>query len=180
MKILVAAASRHGGTWEIAGEIGRALASELRGQATVRVSRAEDVTSVDEFDVVLVGSGVYLGQWLEQARNVVGEHAEVLRTKNVWLFSSGPVGAPLKPAAEPDPVDVARLMVASGARGHVVFPGRIDRNLLRFAERAVVTALRVKDGDYRDWPAVRAWAGEIAAAVKPARTKEVSGYAERG
>ncbi|MFJ8916448.1 flavodoxin domain-containing protein [Amycolatopsis sp. NPDC102389] len=178
MKMLVAAASRHGGTWEIAEEIGRALASELRGHATVRVSRAEDVTSVDEFDVVLVGSGVYLGQWLEQAKDVVGEHAEALRTKNVWLFSSGPVGTPPKPAE--DPVDVARLMVSSGAREHVVFPGRIDRSLLRFPERAVVTALRVKDGDYRDWPAVRAWAGEIAAAVRPARTKEVSGHAQHG
>lgn len=177
MEILVAAASRHGGTWEIAEEIGRALASELRGHATVRVSRAEDVTSVDAFDVVLAGSGVYLGQWLEQARDVVGEHAEVLRTKSVWLFSSGPAGTPPKPAE--DPVDVARLMVSSGARGHVVFPGRIDRSLLRFAERAVVTALRVKDGDYRDWQAVRTWAAEIAAALKPARTKEVSGHAER-
>ncbi|RSN60954.1 protoporphyrinogen oxidase [Amycolatopsis sp. WAC 04182] len=178
MKILVAAASRHGGTWEIAEEIGRALASELAGHATVRVSRAEDVTSVDEFDVVLVGSGVYLGQWIEQARDLVGEHADVLRTKNVWLFSSGPVGTPPKPAE--DSVDVARLMVSSGARGHVVFPGRIDRSLLRFAERAVVTALRVKDGDFRDWPTVRAWAGEIAATVTTARTEEVSGHAERG
>ncbi|KZB85816.1 flavodoxin domain-containing protein [Amycolatopsis regifaucium] len=179
MKILVAAASRHGGTWEIAEEIGRALASELRGHATVWVSRAEDVTTVEEFDVVLVGSGVYLGQWLEQARDLVGEHAAVLRTKDVWLFSSGPVGTPPKPAVDPDPVDVARLMVSSGARGHVVFTGRIDRSLLRFTERAVVTALRVKDGDYRDWAAVRAWAGEVAAVVKPARTKEVSGHAER-
>ncbi|MFI7117367.1 flavodoxin domain-containing protein [Amycolatopsis sp. NPDC049868] len=178
MKILVAAASRHGGTWEIAEEIGRALTAELRGHATVRVSRAEDVTTVDEFDVVLVGSGVYLGQWLEPAKDVVDKHAEALRAKKVWLFSSGPVGTPPKPAE--DPVDVARLMVSSGAREHRVFPGRIDRSLLRFAERAVVTALRVKDGDYRDRSAARAWAGEVAAALKPARTREVSGHAERG
>lgn len=178
MKILVAAASRHGGTWEIAEEIGRALASELRGYAVVRVSRAEDVAAVEEFDVVLLGSGVYLGQWLEAARNVVGEHAGVLRSKKVWLFSSGPVGTPPKPAE--DPVDVTRLMTLSGASGHVVFPGRIERSLLRFAERAVVTALRIEDGDYRDWPAVRAWAGEVAAALKPARTREVSGHVERG
>jgi len=178
MKILVVVASRHGGTWEIAEEIGRALASELGEYADVRVSRAEDVTTVDEFDVVVMGSGVYLGQWLEQARDVVGKHAEVLRTKEVWLFSSGPAGTPPKPAE--DPVDVARLVVLAGARGHVVFPGRIDRSLLRFAERAVVTALRVKDGDYRDWPAVRAWAGEIAAVLKRTRTGEVRGHAGRG
>ncbi|UMP07253.1 flavodoxin domain-containing protein [Amycolatopsis sp. EV170708-02-1] len=153
MKILVAAAGRHGGTWEIAEEIGRALVSELRGSAVVRVARAEDVTTVEEFDAVL-------------------------RTMKVWLFSSGPVGTPPKPAE--DPVDVTRLMTLSGARGHVVFPGRIDRSLLRFGERAVVTALRVEDGDYRDWPAVRAWAGEVAAALKPARTREVSGHVERG
>ncbi|MFD6068222.1 flavodoxin domain-containing protein [Amycolatopsis lurida] len=178
MKILVAVASRHGGTWEIADEIGLALASELRGYAVVRVSRAEDVTTVEEFDVVLVGSGVYLGQWLEAAQDLIGGRAEILRTKKVWLFSSGPVGTPPKPAE--DPVDVTRLMTLSGARGHVVFPGRIERSLLRFAERAVVTALRVKDGDYRDWPAVRAWAGEVAAALKPALTSEVSRHVQRG
>ncbi|MEV4603385.1 hypothetical protein AB0K15_39085 [Amycolatopsis sp. NPDC049253] len=61
-----------------------------------------------------------------------------------------------------DPVDVSDVLVATAAREHRLFGGRIERARLRFPERAVVTALRVKDGDNRDWPVIRAWARAIA------------------
>jgi menaquinone-dependent protoporphyrinogen oxidase len=78
----------------------------------------------------------------------------------VWLFSSGPVGDPLKP--EEDPVDVAQIVSIVGARGHRVFAGKIDKSRLSLAEKAIVKALKVPDGDWRDFGAVAAWAGEIA------------------
>jgi menaquinone-dependent protoporphyrinogen oxidase len=59
-------------------------------------------------------------------------------------------------------------MGITGARGHRVFPGRLDRDLLSFGERAMVTAMRAPVGDFRDWGAVAAWADEIAAAVTDA------------
>jgi menaquinone-dependent protoporphyrinogen oxidase len=49
-----------------------------------------------------------------------------------------------------------------GARGHRVFPGRIDKARLSIGERAMVTAMRAPVGDFRDWDVVRAWAEEIA------------------
>jgi menaquinone-dependent protoporphyrinogen oxidase len=49
-----------------------------------------------------------------------------------------------------------------GARGHRVFPGRLDKHLLAIGERAMVTAMRAPVGDFRDWEAVRGWAEEIA------------------
>ncbi|OXM45396.1 flavodoxin domain-containing protein [Amycolatopsis alba] len=174
MKILVAAASRHGATRDIADEIGRCLGSELGGRAVVEVQSAEDVVSVEDYDVVLLGSAVYMGHWLDGAKTLIEQH-EVLRHKDVWLFSSGPVGEPPKPADEP--LDVAGLMTLSRAHGHRVFQGRIDRSRLRFAERAMVAALRVKDGDYRDWTAIRNWATEIAAQLK---ATEGSGHVGRG
>jgi len=101
-----------------------------------------------------------MGRWLEEARLLVEEHAALLAARPVWLFSSGPVGDPLKP--DEDPVDVADVVTSTGARGHRVFPGRIDRGRLRFAEKAVVLALRVPDGDFRDWAAIEDWANGIA------------------
>jgi menaquinone-dependent protoporphyrinogen oxidase len=57
-----------------------------------------------------------------------------------------------------------------GARAHRVFPGRLDKHLLGIGERAMVTAMRAPLGDFRDWDALRAWAGEIAAELAvPAR-----------
>jgi len=73
----------------------------------------------------------------------------VLRSRPVWLFSSGPVGDPPKPGA--DPVDAATMSTASGARDHRVFSGKLDRSLLRFTDKAIATALRAPAGDFRDW-----------------------------
>ncbi|HEX5417857.1 MAG TPA: flavodoxin domain-containing protein [Chloroflexota bacterium] len=56
MKILVAVASRHGSTREIADVV----AQELRASGHVAVPRdARDVESVDEYDAAVVGSAVY-------------------------------------------------------------------------------------------------------------------------
>jgi menaquinone-dependent protoporphyrinogen oxidase len=64
-----------------------------------------------------------------------------------------------------DPVDVADLMAATKAGGHRVFAGRIVRKRLSFPEKAIVMALRVPDGDFRDWDEIDAWATEIADAL---------------
>jgi menaquinone-dependent protoporphyrinogen oxidase len=53
-------------------------------------------------------------------------------------------------------------MVLTGARGHALFPGRLEKSRLSVGERAMVTAMRAPLGDFRDWDAVRAWAAEIA------------------
>jgi hypothetical protein len=60
----------------------------------------------------------------------------------------------------------------AGARGHRVFPGRLEKHLLGIGERAVVTAMRAPVGDFRDWEAVRAWAEEIAEEMTENRGRE--------
>ena len=81
----------------------------------------------------------------------------------MWLFSSGPVGDPPKP--EEDPVDVADLVATTNACEHRVFAGKLVRKQLNFPERAIVSALRVPEGDFRDWTEIRQWAAGIADAL---------------
>ncbi|QWF85932.1 flavodoxin domain-containing protein [Amycolatopsis sp. CA-230715] len=116
-------------------------------------------------------TAVHIGHWLGTAARFVDRHAAVLRAMPVWLFSSGPVGEPLRPAEATE--FTARLLADTGAVEHRVFGGKIDRGVLRFAERALVKALRVKDGDYRDWHAISAWGREIGLtlAKTPSRTE---------
>jgi menaquinone-dependent protoporphyrinogen oxidase len=161
MRVLVAAATKHGAT----GEIAQAIADTLRDQGLdPAVLEPERVDTIDGYDAVVLGSAVYAGHWLKPARDLVGRCGPALAARPVWLFSSGPIGDP--PKSEEDPVDVAELLAATSAREHRVFAGKLVRKQLSFPERAIVTALRVPDGDFRDWPEITGWAAGIATALR--------------
>ena len=161
-RVLVLAASRHGATAEIAAALAECETGRAGGLTAIAmpVEQRPDATA---FDAVILGSAVYAGHWLDSAREYAATHADVLRRRPVWLFSSGPIGEPPFPPDEP--YDVQPLIPLIGPRGHRVFPGRLDKGRLSFGERAMVTAMRAPLGDFRDWDAVRAWAAEIAESI---------------
>jgi menaquinone-dependent protoporphyrinogen oxidase len=165
MRILVVAASRHAATAEIASRIGGTLADRLAARgipAEIHVRHAEEVGHLEGYDAVVFGSAVYEGRWLKPARDLARRQAAQLRSVPLWLFSSGPVGDPRVADAAPPSVPGGL-----GARAHRVFPGRLDRDRLGHVERLLARAALAADGDYRDWGAVTAWAGEIADALCP-------------
>lgn len=174
MKVLVSAASRHGATSEIAEEIGRTLREALHERDEVDVRPAEQVSSVEGYDAAVLGSAVYAGRWLQPARELAERHAGALAAMPVWLFSSGPVGDPPRPS-EGESVDVSVILEATGARDHRVFAGRLDRRTLGFAEKAIVLALRVAEGDFRDWETIRVWAREIAGELRREARSDADG-----
>ncbi|WP_217897210.1 flavodoxin domain-containing protein [Geodermatophilus saharensis] len=170
------AASRHGSTAEIASVLAAEIAGCPAGRdaalsaAAVPAGAGPDPAS---WDAVVLGSAVYGGRWLAPAHDLAVRHVADLRRKPVWLFSSGPIGAPPFPPDEP--YDVGTLTALLPVHGTRVLPGRLDPARLRFEERAMVTAMRAPVGDFRDWEAVRAWAREIAgvlAAEEPAARRE--------
>ncbi len=161
MRVLVTAATKYGATGEIAQAIGDVLAEV---GLDIAVIPPEEVGTVEEYDAVILGSAVYAGHWMKPAKELVDRSASVLAARPVWLFSSGPVGDPPKP--EEDPVDVAEIAQATKARGHRVFPGKIVKKHLSFPEKAIVLALRVQEGDFRNWAEIRGWASEIADALR--------------
>jgi menaquinone-dependent protoporphyrinogen oxidase len=158
MRVLVASASRYGATHEIADAVGATLRA---AGLEVEVRHADEVSGFADFDAAVLGSAVYMGRWLEPARALVDLRAPALAGIPTWLFSSGPIGDPPKPA-EDKAVQIDEIVEATGARGHVVFSGRLDKSAMRFGDRAVVTALRSPDGDFRDWDAIASWASGIA------------------
>ena len=158
MKVLVAFASKHGATEEIARSIGEILSGQ---GLTVEVKRMEDVDAVLPYSAFVLGSAVYMGGWLRAARNFVDDHAELLARHPTWLFSSGPIGSPPHPAAT-DSFSVPDLLATTRARDHQLFGGKLDKASLGLRERALAGALRVPSGDYREWDAVTAWATAIA------------------
>ncbi|MGN8245697.1 flavodoxin domain-containing protein [Cellulomonas soli] len=160
MDVLVAVASRHGGTWEI----GDVVAEVLRGRGHVVDVRApEDVTTVAGYDAVILGSAIYLAHWMPTARELAERCEDELVSRPVWLFSSGLATQPANSANSPH--EIAALRERLGARGHRHFRGRLDRAVLSFAERAVIAGGRAREGDHRDMAAVASWAGDIADAL---------------
>jgi menaquinone-dependent protoporphyrinogen IX oxidase len=49
----------------------------------------QDIGDLAMFDAVVLGSGVYMGSWMPEAREFV-EKKKTLASMPVWLFSSGP------------------------------------------------------------------------------------------
>ena len=65
MKVLVTAASKHGGTTDIA----TAIAEELRAAGLLpTIVEPSQVTGLDGYDAVVLGSGVYAGRWRFERR----------------------------------------------------------------------------------------------------------------
>jgi menaquinone-dependent protoporphyrinogen oxidase len=167
VKVLITAASLHEATGEIAAVLGEEL---TRQGLAVTVIPPEAVNDIESYDAVIIGSAVYTGHWLAPAKDLVYRYLDVLASRPVWLFSSGPVGDPsgkLSKAMQKDPVDVAELSAATHARGHVMFAGKLDPKTLSRPQQAALLIFRRLNGDFRDWSAIREWACSIAQELTP-------------
>jgi len=55
---------------------------------------------------------IYAGRWLKSAKDLVERTSSRMHGIPVWLFSTGPIGDPLRP--EGLPADVASMLEQSG------------------------------------------------------------------
>ena len=180
MKILVAYASRHGATRGIAEHIARTL--EWAG-LDVTLRPVEDAGPADDYGAFLIGSAAYMGGWLGEATAFVRHHRAVLAARPVWLFSSGPVGTEtvdakgrdqLKAAEPKEFEEFARTIrprdqrVFFGAYHPDAAPAGLAEVLMaKFMRLAPAVRKALPAGDFRDWPAIEAWAEAIAHELAP-------------
>jgi menaquinone-dependent protoporphyrinogen oxidase len=159
-RVLVAYSSRHGGTAEMAEWIAAELA-----EAGLPVD-TRDVAAVDSlegYDAVVLGSGVYMRSWRRDARRFLGRYRRELADLEVWLFSSGPVDPEVSVPNDDIGPGLARRAQQIKAQGHVTFGGVLRADTEGWLARRL--ARRGMAGDYRDETAVRAWAASIAATL---------------
>lgn len=107
--------------------------------------------------------------WRKAAVTLLKRYAEELAQKPVWLFSSGPTG-------DQDPLEATEgwrfltnlqpIADAIQPRDIALFRGAIDEAKLGLLDKLMVKAAKAPFGDFRDWETIRAWAGEIAAALQ--------------
>jgi menaquinone-dependent protoporphyrinogen oxidase len=167
--VLVAYATRLGSTRGIADAIGQRLRTHGHH---VLVRDVHDDAAPGQFDAVVLGSGVFAGHWHKPAVEYARRHEAELATRPVWLFSSGPVGEARPNQALPDPGELNELRRKLRPVDHRVFWGALDRSAIEesdlgFLERQI-TERFIPEGDWRDWPAIDAWADDIARRLMPA------------
>lgn len=161
LKILVAVASKHGSTSEIAEVIAEELIMANFEVELQDLCDKDNAGEIDQYDAVILGSAIYAGNWLPEAKDFARQHQAALSKLPVWLFSSGPLGKD-----DPQPAnDPAKLAVSLGevkVQDHRVFVGKLDLADLGFAERLITKVVKAPTGDFRDWVGIKEWAGEIA------------------
>jgi menaquinone-dependent protoporphyrinogen oxidase len=174
MTVLVTAASKHGATLEIAETIARVL--ENRG-ITAEFVAIDDVVELGSYDAHVVGSGIYLGNWLKRAHRFIDAHAAELSRRPTWLFASGPIVGEPPVADDPNALRAGlaeRLLQATHAREHRVFAGSLDMSKLGLLEKAAVHGAHASEGDHRDWGEIYRWAEGIAAQLRTEQTTQQS------
>jgi menaquinone-dependent protoporphyrinogen oxidase len=149
--VLVTFACQNGSTAGIAETIATTL-REAGLQAECRPTAA--VRDLAPYSAVILGSGVFLARRRTDGGGFLARHLDELGGRPLWLFSAGPIGG----APGDDDSTVVQVARAVGARGAAAF------GTARLQVAADDGGLG--RGDWRDVERVRAWAMEIARALR--------------
>jgi menaquinone-dependent protoporphyrinogen oxidase len=163
-RTLVAYASKHGSTEEVARAIGAQLCAAGHH---VDVRDAAIVTDVAPYDAVVLGGSLYMGRWHADARAFLRHYRAALEERPLAVFALG------SRTLQEDDVAASRRQL-DNALEHLdihpalvtVFGGVVEPGKLRFPLN------RIPRSDARDWTAIATWAGEVATRCSASRQPE--------
>jgi len=158
--ILVGYATRYGSTGEIAGLI----ADELRaaGYSIECKSLKGGGIRPCGYDAAVLGSPLYMGKWLAEAREYVSRERVCLSRIPVAVFCVGYSFRDQSPAslqAGCEALSEVRALIP--VRDMAFFPGRVDHSRVSPADRAILALAKVIPGDFRDDGLVRSYARRL-------------------
>jgi menaquinone-dependent protoporphyrinogen oxidase len=163
--ILVTYESQYGSTAEIAHYIGKLL----RKKNKVDVLRIKDVKNPARYSQIIIGSPIQYDKWMPEAREFVSQNRMVLKNKSIAFFftclvlsqktektktKANEYAAKLyKIAPEVKPVSIGK------------FAGVLNYDkmslVIKYLFKGIMAFKKVKEGDYRDWNAVKNWVKTI-------------------
>jgi menaquinone-dependent protoporphyrinogen oxidase len=166
MKLLVAYATTHGSTAEVAEFIGQVFREH---HVETTVAPANQVQSVKGYDAFVVGSPVYGGMWLSDISQFLVRFEKELAQKPFYYWMT------CIRVLEPDGRDHALTeyihrptLDKLGARDVGVFAGKLNLEDIDWKERWTLAARYdgaalpgMRSDDFRDWKAIRQWATQV-------------------
>lgn len=166
IKILVGYASCCGSTGGIAEAIGRQLCA---AGARVDVKLLTDVDDPSVYDGLVVGSAIHGGEWLPEAVKFVAKHEKLMAQKKVAYFVSclalSKITAHNQKIAEAYVHSIVPKAPAVQPLAQTAFAGAVFFEKMPKKYVPVMKLIAKKDGDYRNWEAIRAWADGLAPAM---------------
>jgi menaquinone-dependent protoporphyrinogen oxidase len=167
-RVLVAYATAAGSTAGIAERITAVLTTA--GCEAVCRPAAPDL-DLAGFDGFVVGSAVQDMAWLPAAVDLL-ERVAGIRDRPVWCFSVGgvsPGGRFTRYLTRKEAARVEQQFPAAFTpREHRVFGGIVEMRGVPLRGRLLYRITGAHSGDHRDWPAIEAWARNVAAALTTA------------
>ncbi|MBI5960023.1 MAG: flavodoxin domain-containing protein, partial [Chloroflexi bacterium] len=140
------------------------IAQQIRSHGVeVDVCPVKEVTTLDGYSAVIVGSMVRIGKWMPEALKFVETHRSTLAQKPTALFT---VCMTLAEDNETNRQQVLNEFMAP-VRGVVeprsigLFGGVMNLEQHPFLLRFMLQKMNTPRGDFRNWDAIRAWADEI-------------------
>jgi|GEM_PF-327502 len=158
-QVLVTYATKHGSTRQTASEVAKIFAA---GGVSVDLKPVQEVDDVRPYDVVILGSPIYMGKMLPAAIEFVDLHQETLRKRRLALFLLGLAHFRDGDKAEKDAEAAAeeiRRFVEPVTVCH--FTGRKPSCSLPLREKVILHMMKIPKNDIQDLESVRSWAKEI-------------------
>jgi menaquinone-dependent protoporphyrinogen oxidase len=152
-QVLVAYATKHGSTEEVAQEIARIVGSL---GAQVRLVAASKVKDLGASSLVVLGAPLYAGKWHKDAVRFLKRHRSALADRKVAIFALGP-RSPREEGAWPRCREQLERALAKHAWLEPVAVelfGGVD------------PPTKKERRDQRDWEEIRAWAAAIVAGAE--------------
>jgi menaquinone-dependent protoporphyrinogen oxidase len=174
-KVLVAYASTHGSTQEVA----EVVAATLREQGlTVDLQSARQVRTLDGYGAVVLGAALYMFRLHKDALRFLSRHQKALTGDlPIAIFAGGPIASgDGKGSLDEDGWQEVRKQLDQELAKFPwlrplaveVIGGKFDPNRLHFPWNLLPALRNMPPSDLRDWEAIRSWASSLAMALQPA------------
>jgi menaquinone-dependent protoporphyrinogen oxidase len=157
MNVLVAYASKMGGTRGIAAAVAKALDDH---GIQAHLSPASSVRSVADYDAIVLGSAIYTNRWRPEAVRLLDRIHRTRPGVPLFLFQSGPLEPTDEFTEPPTPAGIRTRAEALGA-DVTTFGGRVQQETaVGFIAKKMASGEHA--GDFRNFDRIRDWADGIA------------------
>ncbi len=184
LRTLIVFGTRYGATAGTSEEIAKVLREE-GFNVTVANAKKERIKDISEYELIIVGSGMRMGKWTDEADEFLKKFQKELQQKKLAIFASTMKTVSEREGKTEDVAQMRKAALEDKVAQYNLHPialgffgGMLDYNKMGFLFKRTMGFLKPqleKDGfrqtepdlyDLRDWEEIRSWANELAKKVR--------------